>query len=79
MPVVGYAADDGLRWAYPTEPAPGNNADAAAPAKPVNQALIATTYTGLPRMPSPEASRCPACNATSPMAVRIPSRLQYPA
>lgn len=51
MPVVAYAADNSLGWAYPTEPAPGNNADAAAPAKPVNQALIATTYTGLPRMP----------------------------
>jgi len=51
MPVVGSAAENSLGWAYPTEPAPGNNADAAAPAKPVNQALIATTYTGLPRMP----------------------------
>lgn len=51
VPVAGYAAGNSLSWAYPTEPAPGNNADAAAPAKPVNQALIATTYTGLPRMP----------------------------
>lgn len=51
VPVVGYAAENSLGWAYPTEPPPGNNADGAAPAKPVNQALIATTYTGLPRMP----------------------------
>lgn len=51
MPVAGYAAENSLSWAYASEPAPGNNADAAAPAKPVNQALIATTYTGLPRMP----------------------------
>jgi cytochrome c553 len=50
-PVAGYAAENSLSWAYPMEPAPGANADAAAPAKPVNQALIATTYTGLPRMP----------------------------
>jgi cytochrome c553 len=46
-----FAAENSLGWAYPSEPAPGNNADAALPAKPVNQALIATTYTGLPSMP----------------------------
>lgn len=51
VPVVGYAAEDGLSWAYPEEPPPGGNLDAAAPKKPVNQALIAATYTGLPRMP----------------------------
>jgi cytochrome c553 len=51
LPVAGYAAENSLQWAYPTEPPPGNNADAAAPAKPVNQALIAATYTGLPKMP----------------------------
>ena len=51
VPVAGYAADNGLKWAYPVEPPPGNNADAAPPARSVNQALIATTYTGLPRMP----------------------------
>jgi cytochrome c553 len=52
IPAVGYAADNGLDWAYPVEPPPGsNNADAAPPGKPINQALIATTYTGLPRMP----------------------------
>src|SRR5580704_7751383 len=49
--VVGYAADNGLKWAYPVEPPPGNNADAAPPSKPVNQALIAASYTGLPKMP----------------------------
>jgi cytochrome c553 len=51
IPVAGYAADNGLGWAYPVEPPPGNNADAAPPSRPVNQALIAATYTGLPRMP----------------------------
>jgi cytochrome c553 len=51
LPAAGYAAENSLSWAYPSEPPPGTNADAAAPAKPVNQALIATTYTGLPRMP----------------------------
>jgi len=51
VPVFGYAADNGLNWAYPVEPPPGNNADAAPPSKPINQALIATTYTGLPKMP----------------------------
>ena len=50
-PVAGYAAENGLSWAYPVEPPPGANADAPPPGKPVNQALIATTYTGLPRMP----------------------------
>ena len=51
VPLAGTAAEDGLKWAYPVEPPPGSNADAAPPSKPVNQALIATTYTGLPRMP----------------------------
>jgi hypothetical protein len=51
VPVVGYAADNGLKWAYPVEPPPGSNADATPPSKPVNQALIAATYTGLPKMP----------------------------
>jgi cytochrome c553 len=51
VPVAGFAAEDGLKWAYPVEPPPGNNADAASPSRPINQALIATTYTGLPRMP----------------------------
>jgi cytochrome c553 len=50
-PMAGYAAENGLKWAYPVEPPPGNNADAAPPSRPVNQALIATTYTGLPKMP----------------------------
>jgi cytochrome c553 len=51
IPAVCYAADNGLSWAYPVEPPPGSNVDAAPPSKPVNQALIATTYTGLPAMP----------------------------
>lgn len=51
VPVVGYAAENGLKWAYPVEPPPGNNADAAPPSRPINQVMIATTYTGLPRMP----------------------------
>lgn len=34
VPVVGYAAEDGLRWAYPAEPPPGGNLDAAAPKNP---------------------------------------------
>jgi cytochrome c553 len=51
VPVVGYAADNGLKWAYPVEPPPGNNADAVPPSKSVNQALIAASYTGLPKMP----------------------------
>jgi cytochrome c553 len=52
VPVVGYAADRGsLNWAYPVEPPPGGNTDALPPSKSVNMALIATTYTGLPRMP----------------------------
>ena len=51
IPVAGYAAENGLGWAYPVEPPPGSNADAAPPSRRVNQALIATTYTGLPRMP----------------------------
>src|SRR4051812_34418138 len=50
-PVAGYAAENGLKWAYPVEPPPGNNADAAPPSRPINQALIAATYTGLPKMP----------------------------
>jgi hypothetical protein len=51
VPMIGYAADNGLEWAYPVEPPPGNNADAAPPSRPVNQALIAASYTGLPKMP----------------------------
>jgi cytochrome c553 len=50
-PVAGYAADNGLKWAYPVEPPRGANADAAPPSRPINQQLIAATYTGLPRMP----------------------------
>src|SRR6516162_5342654 len=49
--VVGRAAEKSLRLAYPIEPRPGNNADAAPPSKRVNQALIAASYTGLPKMP----------------------------
>src|SRR5882672_12652977 len=59
VPVAGYAAENGLQWAYPVEPPPGNNADAAPPSRPVNQALIATTYTGLPRMPEAVAKGKP--------------------
>jgi cytochrome c553 len=53
LPVMGYAAENSLQWAYPVEPPPGApNADAApAGGARVNQFLIATTYTGLPRMP----------------------------
>jgi cytochrome c553 len=53
LPVAGYAAENSLQWAYPFEPPPGApNPDAPAAGGPrVNQALIATTYTGLPRMP----------------------------
>jgi len=51
LPAVAYAAENSLQWAYPVEPPPGNNADTAPSSRPVNQALIATTYTGLPRMP----------------------------
>ena len=50
-PVVGSAAENGLKWAYPVEPPPGANADAAPPSRPINQQLIAATYAGLPRMP----------------------------
>lgn len=52
VPMIGHTAENGLKWAYPVEPPPGSNADAALPSKPVNQALIAASYTGLPRMPS---------------------------
>src|SRR5579862_9478918 len=51
VPMVGTAAENGLKWAYPVEPPRGANADAAPPSRPINQALIAATYTGLPRMP----------------------------
>jgi len=51
VPVAGYAAENGLNWAYPVEPPPGANADAAAPSKPVNQYLLFGSYTGLPAMP----------------------------
>src|SRR5262245_46931005 len=51
MPAAGYAAENSLQWAYPVEPPPGQNADAAAPAKPVNQYLLFGSYTGLPAMP----------------------------
>lgn len=52
-PVAGFAAENSLQWAYPVEPPPGApNADAAPAGAPrVNQFLIATTYTGLPKMP----------------------------
>ncbi len=50
-PVAGYAAENSLKWAYPVEPPRGANADAAPPSRPINQQLIAATYTGLPRMP----------------------------
>lgn len=59
IPVAGYAADNGLKWAYPVEPPPGNNAHAAPPSKPINQALIATPYTGLPKMPEVVAKAKP--------------------
>src|SRR3977135_820828 len=51
VPVVGTAAENGLKWAYPVEPPAGSNADAGPPSTPINQALIAATYTGLPKMP----------------------------
>jgi cytochrome c553 len=51
VPVAGFAAENGLKWAYPVEPPPGQNADAAPPSRPINQVMIATTYTGLPPMP----------------------------
>ena len=51
VPVAGYAAENGLKWAYPVEPPPGANADAAPPSRPINQQKIAATYTGLPKMP----------------------------
>jgi cytochrome c553 len=51
VPTLGHAAENGLKWAYPVEPPPGSNADAAPPSKPINQGLIAATYTGLPKMP----------------------------
>jgi cytochrome c553 len=50
-PAAAFAADNALQWAYPVEPPPGNNADAAAPARRVNQYLIQRSYTGLPPMP----------------------------
>lgn len=58
-PVAGYAADNGLQWAYPVEPPPGNNADAAPPSKRVNQYLILRSYTGLPPMPEAVATGKP--------------------
>jgi cytochrome c553 len=46
LPAAGYGAENALSWAYPTEPPDG------AAARPyVNQFLVASTYTGLPRMP----------------------------
>lgn len=51
LPVAGYAAENDLSWAYPVDSPAASNADSAAPSKPVNQALIAASYTGLPRMP----------------------------
>ncbi len=58
-PMAGYAADNSLQWAYPVEPPPGNNADAAPPAKRVNQYLILRSYTGLPAMPEAVATGKP--------------------
>jgi cytochrome c553 len=51
VPVTAYAAENSLQWAYPSEPPPGNNADAATPPKPANQYLVSRSYTGLPPMP----------------------------
>ena len=51
VPMAGYAAENSLKWAYPVEPPPGQNADAAPPSKAINPVMIATTYTGLPPMP----------------------------
>ena len=51
VPVMGYAAENSLQWAYPVEPPPGNNADATPPGKKVNQYLLFGSYTGLPAMP----------------------------
>jgi cytochrome c553 len=59
VPVAGYAAENGLQWAYPVEPPPGNNADAAPPSKSVNQYLILRSYTGLPKMPEAVATGKP--------------------
>ena len=50
-PVAAFSAENGLQWAYPVEPPPGNNADAAPPGKKVNQYLLFGSYTGLPAMP----------------------------
>lgn len=50
-PAAVLAAENTLQWAYPVEPPPGSNADAAAPAGRVNQYLIQRSYTGLPAMP----------------------------
>ena len=52
VPVAGYAAENGLSWAYPVEPPPGApNPDAAPAGKKVNQYLLFGSYTGLPAMP----------------------------
>jgi cytochrome c553 len=50
-PVAAFSAENSLQWAYPVEPPPGNNADAAPPGKKVNQYLLFGSYTGLPAMP----------------------------
>ena len=59
VPMAGSAAENGLEWAYPVEPPPGNNADAAPPSKTVNQYLILRSYTGLPPMPAAAATGKP--------------------
>ena len=51
VPMASYAAENSLQWAYPVEPPPGNNADAAPPGKKVNQYLLFGSYTGLPAIP----------------------------
>ncbi len=59
VPVAGDAAENGLRWAYPVEPPPGANADAAPPGRRVNHNLILRSYTGLPPMPEVVAAGKP--------------------
>jgi cytochrome c553 len=68
-PLVVHAAGEGLNWAYPVSPPAGTpNPEDAPPVGPVNEALVRTSYTGLPQAPAIVATSKPTPCVTCHLA-----------